>query len=78
MKLQINTDSQQLLSFLRVSKLEFEEKKEQVEVDLKNDADIQKLTRFLKTRNILTDNAQINSQVTEYHYEVVNNKELSL
>lgn len=79
MKLQINTDSQQLLSFLRASSLDFEEKKDHVEVDLKTDADIQKLTRFLKTRNIYTtDNNEINKQVIDHHYDVVGNRELSL
>lgn len=80
MIIQINTDSQQLLSFLRASSFEFKEQKNIVEVELKTDADIQKLTRFLKTRNIyVTDNSDINKQVIDHQFELVkNNREYSL
>lgn len=80
MKIQINTDSQQLLSFLRASRFEFKEQKNIVEVELKTDADIQKLTRFLKTRNITqTDSYDINQKVLDYQAHLLeSNREYSL
>jgi len=78
--IQINTDSQQLLSFLRVSNLEFKELKTSVEVKLNTDADIQKLTRFFKTRNITqTDSYDINQKVLDYQAHLLeSNREYSL